>query len=217
MQAGPVQYPPYAGGQYPGFGYPQLSVHHYPPTRGELSHPPHHHGGPSGDLLDTARSDTQSPLQDEGCSYEPEDSLSLHPERDEDLNQPKGGEVSDELASFLKESVAKPATNVQKKKLVEIYPLPKVKELIPPKMDMPMRLLVPKEVTTHDQWLLKIQTTSYKAAGPLISLLESIEEEGELDTAQISEMLRHSLSLLGNCYAHFSQERRRKILLGINF
>ena len=189
MQAGPVQYPLYVGGQYPGFGYPPLSVHHYPPTRGELSHPPHYHGGrsvPSGGLLDT---DTQSPLRDKGYSYEPEDSLGLHPERDEDLDQPKGEEISDELSSFLKESVAKPATNVQKKKLVEKYPIPKVKELIPPKMDMPMRLLVPKEVTTHDQWLLKMQATSYASAGPLISLLESIAEEGELDTAQISEML----------------------------
>jgi len=169
---------------------------------------------PSSDVSDTAQSDSQPSLRDDGSSLDPDDPLSLHPERDDDLDQPFGGEVNEELASFLKESVAKPATNIQKKRLVGKYPLPK--ELTPPKMDMPMRLLVPREVTMHDQWLVKMQATSYEAAGPLISLLNGIEGEEELDKTQVSELLKHSLSLLGNCYARFSQERRRKILLGIN-
>ena len=145
-----------------------------------------------------------------------EDEVSLHPEWDEDFDPPQGGEVSNELASFLKESVLKPATNTLRKQWTEKHPIPRVQELIPPKMDMPMRLLVSKEVSSHDQWLKKMQTTAYEAAGPLIHLLSDLEEGKEMETDEVKEALKLSLSLLGNSFVRLSQERRRKILVGIN-
>ena len=79
-----------------------------------------------------------------------------------------------------------------------------------------MRLLVSIETSSHDQWLKKMQATAYDAAGPLIHLLSYFKEEEELDVVRVKEAVKLSLSLLGNSFACFSQERRRKILVGIN-
>jgi hypothetical protein len=80
---------------------------------------------------------------------------------------------------------------------------------------LPMRLLVLRKIPSHDQCLKKMQTTAYEAAGPLIHLLICLEKEEEIDTDRVKEALKLSLSLLGNSFAWFSQERR-KILVGIN-
>jgi hypothetical protein len=61
-----------------------------------------------------------------------------------------------------------------------------------------------------------MQATAYEAAGPLISLLKDLEEERDQDVSQTVEAVKLSLALLGNCFARFSQERKRKILLAIN-
>ena len=208
-QAGPTQF-----FQHPGFGgyppYPQP----FPP--GEIF--PQHQARRSALLGECSDADTLSlPDNRRANSLESDDQVSLHPGWDEDLDPPQSGEVSDELASFLKDSVLKPATNTQKKQWIDKCPIPKVQELRPPRMDMPMRLLVSKEISSHDQWLKKMQTTAYEAAGPLIHLLSNLEEEEEeMDTDKVKETLKLSLSLLGNCFARFSQERRRKVLVGIN-
>ena len=123
------------------------------------------------------------------------------------------GEVSDEVVSFLKDSVLKLATNAQKQ-WIDKRPIPKIQELRPRRIDMPMRLLVSKKISSHNQWLKKMQTT-YEAAGPLIHL-SNLEVKEEMDTDQVKETLKISLSLLGNCFARFYQERRRKVLVGIN-
>lgn len=102
---------------------------------------------------DITHSDTQSSRDEDECYYEGDDSFSIHPERDDNLD-PTGGE--EKLACFLRESVAHAA----RKKLVEKHPLSKLQELRPLKMDMPMCLLVPKEVVIHDQWLSKMQITA---------------------------------------------------------
>ena len=57
---------------------------------------------------------------------------------------------------------------------------------------------------------------TYEAAGPLIHLLKSLEEDDEFDIDMVKDTLRPSLSLMGNSFAHLSQERRRKDLTGIN-
>ena len=58
--------------------------------------------------------------------------------------------------------MAKPASNAQRKKWLEKYPLPGVTEFSSPKLDMTMRLLVSKEVSAHYQWLKKVQAISYE-------------------------------------------------------
>lgn len=169
-----------------------------------------------GECSNTSLSVTPS-LSDQGPidSEVLDDQVSIHPEYDEEIDSLQGGEVSEELASFLKESVKKPASNAQKQ--TDKHPLPKVQELLPPKLDMPMRLLVSKEISSHDLWLKKMQAMTYEAAGPLIHLLKSLEEDDELDIDMVKDTLRLSLSLMGNSFAHLSQERRRKVLTGINY
>ena len=144
-----------------------------PPTQGGFLHPPHFQSGRSAHS-DTACSDAQSSrVEDEySYSYDLDDSFS------DDLDPPNGEEVREQLASFLKESVAKPTTNVARKKMVE-----KLRSRT--KMDMPMQLLVPKEDTTHEQWLSKMQNTAYESAGPLIAILKGLEEDRELDNSEI--------------------------------
>ena len=71
-----------------------------------------------------------------------DDQVSIHPEYDEEIDSIQGREVSEELASFLKESVKRPASNAQNKQWTDKHPLPEVQELLPTKLDIPMRLLV---------------------------------------------------------------------------
>ena len=204
-QAGPAQFFPHPGfSQYDGYSaYPQF----IPPMRNT-----HSHDYRRSALL----SDSDTLSQSEEGSLDPDDQLRVHPDWDEDIDLPLRGTVSEDIASFLKETVSKPATNAQRKEWIEKHSLPKVPELAPPKMDMTMRLLVSKDISSHDQWLKKMQTTTYEAAGPLIHLLSSLEGEEEMDTDRVKEALKLSLSLMGNAFARFSQERRRKILVGIN-
>ena len=172
----------------------------------------HSHGYQRSALL----YDTDTLSQSEEGSLDHDNQLRIHLDWDEDIDPPLKGAVSEDIASFLKETVKKSSTNTWRKQWVEKCSLPKVQEVIHPKMDMPMRLLVSKEICPHDQWLKKLQTTAYETAGPLIHLLSCLEGEEEIDTDGVKDTLKLSLSLVGNTFAHFSQERRRKILVGIN-
>ena len=62
-------------------------------------------------------------------------------------------------------------------------------------MDMPMRLLVSKEISSHDLWLKKKLSMAYEVAGPLIHLLTYLEEEEEIDAVKDTLRLSFSLSL----------------------
>ena len=61
------------------------------------------------------------------------------PNWDNNLQQTVGGQVDEDLTSFLEESVAKHS----QKDWVEAYPVPRLPAHIPTNMDMAMRLLVP--------------------------------------------------------------------------
>ena len=75
------------------------------------------------------------------------------------------------MATFVRECVAKPVSN---KRWIGVYLQPKLPEVIPPKMDMTMRLLVSKEVSNHDFWLTKLQALAMDAAGLLIGLIKGL-------------------------------------------
>ncbi len=125
------------------------------------------------------------------------------------------GEVEDSVATFVKECVAKPASNQQRKKWLVPFPLPGLQEVTPSKLDVTMRLLIPKGVASHDFWLKKMQALSMDAAGPLIHDLQ-LEATGSVVDPEMSQAVKHSLSLMGNFFARLTKERRRKVLLGLH-
>lgn len=58
---------------------------------------------------------------------EGEDTLSLHPDWDIDL-EPGEGEINDQLKGFVQQCVWSPLTNQHRKKALEKYPLPSLAE-----------------------------------------------------------------------------------------
>ena len=63
-----------------------------------------------------------------------DETLQLHSPVDDDLEQNLQGEVEDSVASFIKHCVSTPATNQDQRKWVDKFPLPKMEEVIPPKL-----------------------------------------------------------------------------------
>ena len=66
---------------------------------------------------------------------EGEDTLSLYPDWDIDLELGEGV-VDDQVKAFTQQCVGSPLTNQQRKKALEKYPLPSVPGFKPPKLDM---------------------------------------------------------------------------------
>ena len=161
----------------------------------------------------SSRQSCSSVMEDE--EEEEGEDLQLHPGWDDELEQAGEGEVDDTIATFVRECVAKPASNQQRKKWIDAYPLPKLQEISLPQMDMTLRLLVSKEVLSHDLWLKKLQALSMDAAGPLIHLLQQ-QVEGPHADPEVTTAVKQALSLMGNFFARLTKERRRKALLGLN-
>ena len=143
------------------------------------------------------------------------DSLSLHPDPDRDL-EIRSGTVSDKVKTLVQESVKAPLSNQQRKRALESFPLPKVEELRPPRLDTTLKLLIPKSTTSHDTWLQKMQALSVDAYAPIIVLLNEQEEGCVPSPEELQSALQCSLKLMGNVYARLTQERRRKVLCAIH-
>ena len=77
-----------------------------------------------------------------------------------------------EVMKLLAESLAKPLSNKARVSLAKHFPTPS--SLRPSRLDTPMRLLVSKQVVSHDRFLQKLQALSTDGAGPLVSLLNRI-------------------------------------------
>ena len=143
------------------------------------------------------------------------DIISLHPDWDIEL-EPGQGSIDEGLKSFVKQCVQSPLTNQQRKKALEKYPLPNVSELRPPKLDMTMKLLVGKSVSSHDGWLQKIQALCLDAYAPLLNLLNEQASGGQPSVEDMSSAVKCSLKLMGNMFSRLTKERRRKVLVGIH-
>ena len=109
--------------------------------------------------------------EDEGEEEEEgEDTISLHPDWDIEL-EPGRGSIEESLKTFVRQCVKSPLTNQQRKKALDKHPLPEVAELRPPKVDMTMKLLVGKPTSSHDGWLQKMLALCMDANAPLLVLL----------------------------------------------
>ena len=156
--------------------------------------------------------------QEEEEDMEREAPLELHPAFDEELEQNLQGRVEDSVSSFVKQCVSEPASNQERRKWAERYPLPKMEDVVPPKLDMTMRLLTSckKEIASHDIFLRKLQTLSMDAAGPLIALINDQASGSQPSSEEVAAAVRQSLRFLGSFFARVTQERRRKVLSGIS-
>ena len=156
--------------------------------------------------------------EEEGEEEEEEeegDAISLHPDWDIDL-EPGRGLIDENLKTFVKQCVQSPLTNQQRKKALDKYPLPDVTELRPPKLDMTMKLLVGKPVSSHDGWLQKMQALCTDAYAPLLAILNESKSDNQPTADEMSSAVKCSLKLMGNVFARLTKERRRKALLGIH-
>ena len=161
-----------------------------------------------------AASVTSEAREEEG-EGEDGDTLSLRPDWDIDL-EPGQGSIDEGLKSFVKQCVQSPLTNQQRKKALEKYPLPNVSELRPPKLDMTMKLLVGKSVSSHDGWLQKMQALCLDAYAPLLNLLNEQASGTQPSVEDMSSAVKCSLKLMGNIFSRLTKERRRKVLVGIH-
>ena len=168
----------------------------------------------SGSSSSMAASVTNEAGEEEGEGGD-EDTLSLHPDWDIEL-EPGQGSIDEGLKSFVKQCVQSPLTNQQRKKALEKYPLPNVSELRPPKLDMTMKLLVGKSVSSHDGWLQKMQALCLDAYAPLLNLLNEQASGTQPSVEDTSSAVKCSLKLMGNIFSRLTKERRRKVLVGIH-
>ncbi len=164
----------------------------------------------SGSSSSMAASVTSEAGEEEG-EGEDGDTLSLHPDWDIEL-EPGQGSIDEGLKSFVKQCVQSPLTNQQRKKALEKYPLPNVSELRPPKLDMTMKLLVGKSVSSHDGWLQKMQALCLDAYAPLLNLLNAQASGTQPSVEDMSSAVNCSLKLMGNIFSRLTKERRRKVL-----
>ena len=130
--------------------------------------------------------------------------------------EPGQGSIDEGLKSFIKQCVQSLLTNQQRKKALEKYPLPNVSELRPPKLDMTMKLLVGKSVSSHDGWLQEMQALCLDAYAPLLNLLNEQASGTQPSVEDTSSAVKYSLKLMGNIFCCLTKERHRKVLVGIH-
>ena len=73
-----------------------------------------------------------------------------------------------------------------------------------------------KEALETDRKLLCLQNFSLDAIGPLVVAMEELTEKEEPDVSVVTAAVQQGLQFLGNCSAHFSQERWAKALTKLN-
>ena len=142
--------------------------------------------------------------------------LTFHPlETDADfLSAPQmKPKLHPEVMKLLSESFAKPLSKKARVSLAKGFPTPS--SLRPSRLDTPMRLLVDKQVVSHDRFLQKLQLLLTDGAGPLVGLLNRIHKGEPLSDENLRSSLEQALRMMGNFHAHPSQERQGCVLRAI--
>ena len=186
-----------------------------PPSHAHTERREVHGSDPGSSHSSRPSSSCHSEAGGEGEEEEEGDSISLHPDWDIDL-EPGRGLIDENLKTFVKQCVQSPMTNQQRKKALDKYPLPDVAELRPPKLDMTMKLLVGKPVSSHDGWLQKMQALCTDAYASLLAILNENKSDSPPTADEMLSAIKCSLKLMGNVFARLTKERRRKALLGIH-
>ena len=126
--------------------------------------------------------------------------------------------ISSPTKAFLQTSfcLPKPVDNTVRREWLERYGLPVGNEARCPKMDSIIKGELGKEALETDRKLSRLQNFSLDAIGPLVVAMEELTEKEEPDVSVVTAAVQQGLRFLGNCSAHFSQERRAKALAKLN-
>lgn len=117
---------------------------------------------------------------------------------------------------ILRAVTEQPVSNDKRRVITNKYPLPACDQAHTPKLDLDIFCIVPKSAISYDRFLSKLQQFSVDALGPLAWIHERLSGEETADPVQIKEAAKAAMALLGNAYAHMTNERRWNILKHLN-
>ena len=145
-------------------------------------------------------SDSDSEWSDDGDLEEPEPKRRLTP--------------SVKVQSLLEST--KLLKNDRRKSVLGKHPIPASNQAHPPKLDEAVAALVPKTSKSHDNFLSRLQRYTLDAMGPMIWLLDQLDQGKVIDPKPGEGAIKASISLLSNASAHFNLERRKALIKHLN-
>ena len=145
-------------------------------------------------------SDSDSEWSDDGDLEEPEPKRRLTP--------------SVKVQSLLEST--KLLKNDRRKSVLGKHPIAASNQAHPPKLDEAVAALVPKTAKSHDNFLSRLQRYTLDAMGPMIWLLDQLDQGKVIDLKAGKGAIKASISLLSNASAHFNLERRKALIKHLN-